>query len=174
MFSTLDSFLQQLQQDLDSLNISLDRLTVDHIAYRSTFQDVEECKKTLDTSGYCIDTAIISWRPILVYILEEPVTFLHQKIEVLEFMYPKEWATKGWWDHIEVVLGDYTPSLVILRDRIEKQYGNILEPKNNQYIVKYAEGKVDWQDPNPAITLQFEKSALRFHTIPLKDLVMKS
>ncbi len=60
MFSTLDSFLQQLQQDLDSLNISLDRLTVDHIAYRSTFQDVEECKKTLDTSGYCIDTAIIS------------------------------------------------------------------------------------------------------------------
>jgi predicted metalloenzyme YecM len=114
---------------------------------------------------------MISWRPICVYELYEPIQFANQQISIVEFMYPKEWATKWWWDHIEVVLWEYTPDLKEIEKRITGLSWLILTADNGRYSIKRNEGIVSGQRPNPAITLQFQESAIRFHSISLKELL---
>jgi predicted metalloenzyme YecM len=167
-------FLTQLFNNLSSIHVDVTGLTIDHIAYRaSTTEEADQLKQLWMRDGVLVKAAQVNGREVDIFELSTPIECEWFEIICTELMYPKPSKPYGGWDHIEVVLWPYTPSIDILRERVLARFPDIA--RNAWELYSYEE---DWlhavsdQVLNPVITIRFiDKTAVRFHTADIRDII---
>ena len=116
-------FLTQLFQNLSSIGVDLLGLTIDHIAYRaSSVEEGDALKQEWLQTGTLLKAAQVNGREVDIFGLSDPVQFESWSISCLELLYPKPSKPYGGWDHVEVVLGPYTSSVDMLRERLLERF----------------------------------------------------
>lgn len=170
----MNPFLTQLFQNLSSIGVDLTRLTIDHIAYRaSSVDEGDRLKQEWMSDGVLVKAAQVNGREVDVFELATPLEFQWFQIPCTELMYPKPSKPYGGWDHVEAVLGPYSSSIDVLRERLLALYPDIERNAGETY--SYEEDglhAVSDQVLNPVITIRFlDKTAVRFHTADIREII---
>ena len=105
-FSVIADFEEKILSLASEMALILTDYEIDHMAVR-----VNHCKTAksyLDLfvkKGRIVSDNLINGRVIYLVELEQPITFLGQKVSIVELPYPKDkiYPREG-WEHIEIVI----------------------------------------------------------------------
>ena len=176
-FSVIADFEKKILSLASEMALILTDYEIDHMAVR-----VNHCKTAksyLDLfvkKGRIVSDNLINGRVIYLVELEQPITFLGQKVSIVELPYPKDkiYPREG-WEHIEIVI-PFLPqeSVADWCERIKKQF------KLNQLThlqVKEDEPKADGEKLlNPSIAVSFvdkqqNHTCIKVHPYNIKQII---
>ena len=176
-FSVIADFEEKILSLASEMALILTDYEIDHMAVR-----VNHCKTAksyLDLfvkKGRIVSDNLINGRVIYLVELEQPITFLGQKVSIVELPYPKDkiYPREG-WEHIEIVI-PFLPqeSVADWCERIKKQF------QLNQLIhlkVKVDEPKADGEKLlNPSIAVSFvdkqqNHTCIKVHPYNIKQII---
>lgn len=176
-FSVIADFEKKILSLASEMALILTDYEIDHMAVR-----VNHCKTAksyLDLfvkKGRIVSDNLINGRVIYLVELEQPITFLGQKVSIVELPYPKDkiYPREG-WEHIEIVI-PFLPqeSVADWCERIKKQF------KLNQLThlqVKVDEPKADGEKLlSPSIAVSFvdkqqNHTCIKVHPYNIKQII---
>jgi len=120
-------FLDKLFEKLNSLNVDVSGLKLDHIAYyASSKQDYDQLLPALSKLGSLEHEAIISNRRIAVAKLFAPISYNQYLIEAVELIEPRPAETHfSGWEHAEFVTDQSYQSLLETYDQLPWETGSM-------------------------------------------------
>ena len=176
-FSVIADFEKKILSLASEMALILTDYKIDHMAVR-----VNHCKTAksyLDLfvkKGRIVSNNLINGRVIYLVELEQPITFLGQKVSIVELPYPKDkiYPREG-WEHIEIVI-PFLPqeSVADWCERIKKHF------QLNQLThlkVKVDEPKGDGEKLlNPSIAVSFvdkqqNHTCIKVHPYNIKQII---
>ena len=176
-FSVIADFEKKILSLASEMALILTDYEIDHMAVR-----VNHCKTAksyLDLfvkKGRIVSDNLINGRVIYLVELEQPITFLGQKVSIVELPYPKDkiYPREG-WEHIEIVI-PFLPqeSVADWCERIKKQF------QLNQLThlkVKVDEPKADGEKLlNTSIAVSFvdkqqNHTCIKVHPYNIKQII---
>lgn len=176
-FSVIADFEKKILSLASEMALILTDYEIDHMAVR-----VNHCKTAksyLDLfvkKGRIVSDNLINGRVIYLVELEQPITFLGQKVSIVELPYPKDkiYPREG-WEHIEIVI-PFLPqeSVADWCERIKKHF------QLNQLThlkVKVDEPKGDGEKLlNPSIAVSFvdkqqNHTCIKVHPYNIKQII---
>ncbi len=176
-FSVIADFEEKILSLASEMALILTDYEIDHMAVR-----VNHCKTAksyLDLfvkKGRIVSDNLINGRVIYLVELEQPITFLGQKVSIVELPYPKDkiYPREG-WEHIEIVI-PFLPqeSVADWCERIKKQF------QLNQLThlkVKVDEPKADGEKLlSPSIAVSFvdkqqNHTCIKVHPYNIKQII---
>lgn len=106
LLGNINSFLDNIFQGLEKLNIDVSNRQLDHLCYRvATIEEYNTKKDQLLDLGLLLTEADVNGRPIATFKLNEPIIYNSRKIELLELPAPKKNANyQSGLEHVEFVI----------------------------------------------------------------------
>lgn len=107
-------FLQKFFEALNNTNIRADGLDLDHLGYQtSSAEDYEKIKQELMSIAVLAEETILNDRRIGIFVLDDPLDYEGQKIEILEIIEPEKGSSKtSDWEHVEFMVEGGPETLV--------------------------------------------------------------
>lgn len=153
-FGSLAQFEKKIQQLATLSNIDLSLYEIDHIAVRVNQNDTaQQWHRGLLAYGKILKESIVNGRPIALFSLNQPLTFLSQQVEIVELPFPKDkhYPQEG-WEHIEIVFPMQKNESVEAWCKRTLEHFKLSE--NEQIVLKISQPEVIGEQlPNPTIAI---------------------
>ncbi len=169
----MHDFLNQLFRNLATIGVSLEGYMIDHIAYRAeSMEDGDAHKAEWLAQHSLVVSTQIKGREVCMFEASPPIRYGSWDIPCIELMYPKPSRPFGGWDHVEVVLGPYSDSMEVVRERVQEAFPQISETDPRYSYDEDDFHSFDGKTKNPAVTLRFpDNTAIRFHTVDAREVI---
>lgn len=101
----MQEFLDKLFENLEKIQVNLQGLMIDHLAYRArTPEEGDMLQKQWASENTLLNSVQINGRKVCIFEYSKPLEYQEWSIPCLELLYPRSGKTIFGWDHIEVVL----------------------------------------------------------------------
>lgn len=149
-------FLDSFFEEITNTGLSIDGLTLDHIAYQaSTSNDYEEKLPEFKKLGHLVSEEIIGGRRVAVFALHDPIRYKSYHIPALELIEPKEnQVCKSEFQHAEFIINQPFETYM-------EKYPNINWDTSSMGRDEFAHLKLHFKN---GLTLKFLKA-------PILDLI---
>ncbi|QGM81491.1 VOC family protein [Otariodibacter oris] len=177
-FGELTKFEQQIQEIATLANVSLQDYQIDHLSVRMNHIDTAQAwYNMLLESAEILNESMINGRPIVLFKLEQPISFCNQSISIIELPFPKGkiYPQEG-WEHIELVV-PFQPNETI-EQWIERVLSTFKLEDHPLLTFKMSQPKAIGEElPNPSIALTLNDKTnhnnccLKFHPYDINTII---
>lgn len=155
MMIDLAPFLEKVFAALEQCNIRVTGMELDHVCYRvETKERYEALRKELDADGTLLGESLIGGRPIATYRLNRPFHYERRRIDVVELPAPKPGSPypEG-FEHVEFVVDEDLMAFTQRHPGLAWDLSGASKPVN------------------PDIRLRFDGFWVKFHRLPLVEVI---
>jgi len=137
-------FLDKLFRNLEKDGVNVSDLLLDHICYRvETVEAYDTMKAFLAKNGEELTESIIGGRPIVTFLLNDPIVYKNRTINCLELPAPKNGSFyKEGYEHVEFVIKESFSEIIDRYPNVQFDTKGMQKPINPDIRIAYTDCSV--------------------------------